>query len=89
MVAPVGFIGLGIMGLGQARNLVAALATSRSGRVDRSAAKAEAFSKEEEAAGNVTVVASAAEVVQRCSATYSMLSTLEDTVELRLSLRPS
>lgn len=75
MAAPVGFIGLGIMGIGQARNLL------RSGKSlvvwNRSAAKAEAFSKEEEAVGKVTVVASAAEVVQRCSVTYSMLSTLE------------
>ena len=73
--APVGFIGLGIMGLGQARNLL------RSGRSlvvwNRSVEKSEAFAAEELAAGKVTVAASAAEVVEKCSLTYSMLSTLE------------
>eukprot|EP01052_Picozoa_sp_SAG31_P061349 SAG31_NODE_20437_length_574_cov_1.290526_1_plen_62_part_10 len=61
MASPVGFIGLGIMGLGQARNLV------RAGRSlvvwNRSVAKAEAFSKEEEASGKVIVASSAAEVI--------------------------
>ena len=75
MAAPVGFIGLGIMGLGQARNLL------RSGKSlvvwNRSAAKAEAFKAEPDSAGKVEIAASAAEVIQRCGVTYSMLSTME------------
>ena len=73
--SPVGFIGLGIMGIGQARNLL------RSGRSlvvwNRSAEKTAAFAAEELSAGKVEIAATAAEVVDKCNLTYSMLSTLE------------
>ena len=75
MATPVGFIGLGIMGLGQARNLL------RSGRSlvvwNRSPEKSAAFAAEELAVGKVEIAASAAEVVDKCGLTYSMLSTIE------------
>ena len=75
MSAPVGFIGLGIMGLGMARNLV------RSGRElivwNRTADKSTAFSAEDGMVGKVTVASTPAEVVEKCALTYSMLSTLQ------------
>lgn len=77
----VGFIGLGIMGAGQARNLL------RSGRSlvvwNRSLEKSQALlSQAEELAGagsstKVEIASTAAEVIEKCSLTYSMLSTLE------------
>lgn len=85
--APVGFIGLGIMGVGMARNLL------RSGRSlvvwNRSRDKAEALAAEVEAtAGSssstatVTVAATPADVVEGCTLTYSMLSTLEASADV-------
>ena len=76
MSSPVGFIGLGIMGLGQARNLL------RSGRSlvvwNRSLEKSEALMAEELASGSkVEIASTAGEVIEKCSLTYSMLSTLE------------
>ena len=69
----VGFIGIGIMGIGMVRNLV------KSGRSllvwNRDASKAEAMKAE--FPDKVTVAATAADVINGCSVTYSMLSTLE------------
>jgi len=71
----VGFIGVGIMGLGMCHNLVKA---GRSIVVwNRDASKAEALAAEEVSKGKVTVVATAREVVERCTLTYSILSTIE------------
>lgn len=71
----IGFIGVGIMGLGMCHNLI------KAGRKlvvwNRDTSKAEALAAEEPSAGKVTVVKSAKEVVERCALTYSMLSTLE------------
>jgi 3-hydroxyisobutyrate dehydrogenase-like beta-hydroxyacid dehydrogenase len=67
----VGFVGLGIMGEGMARNL---LKDGRSLMVwNRSPGKAEALA--EEFPGKVAVAATPQEVVESCGLTYAMLST--------------
>ena len=70
----VGFIGLGIMGLGMADNL------AKGGRKlmvwNRSVEKSRAFQAKHEA-GVVEIAESAGAVVAACALTYSMLSTLE------------
>eukprot|EP00929_Paragymnodinium_shiwhaense_P090354 TRINITY_DN5050_c0_g1_i1.p1 TRINITY_DN5050_c0_g1~~TRINITY_DN5050_c0_g1_i1.p1 ORF type:complete len:294 (-),score=109.71 TRINITY_DN5050_c0_g1_i1:186-1067(-) len=75
MSETVGFIGIGIMGLGMCHNLI------KTGHHlvvwNRDKSKAEALAKEEASAGKVTVVDSAREVVEKCTLTYSMLSTIE------------
>jgi len=75
MTDEVGFIGVGIMGLGMCHNLI------KSGKKlvvwNRDTAKAEALANEEASAGKVTVVKTAKEVIERCGLTYSCLSTLE------------
>lgn len=75
MAEAVGFIGIGIMGLGQCHNLI------KSGRHlvvwNRDKTKAEALAAEEASKGKVTVVSSAKEVIEKCSLSYSMLSTIE------------
>ncbi|KAG8465713.1 hypothetical protein KFE25_005283 [Diacronema lutheri] len=72
--ATVGFVGLGIMGRGQADNLLARgfglLVWSRDAR------KAEALVAAH-ASGRVRIARSAREVVAGCELTYAMLSTLE------------
>jgi len=69
----VGFIGVGIMGRGMALNLLKA---GRSLLVwNRDVKKAEELAKE--FPGKVTVTSSVAEVVQKSTLIYSMLSTLE------------
>jgi len=74
MSGPIGFVGLGIMGKGMARNLLAKLpgdyvVWNRSAAA--SAELAAAFP------GKVTVAATAGEVVSKCKLTFSMLSTME------------
>jgi len=74
MSGPIGFVGLGIMGKGMVRNLITKLpgeyvVWNRS--AGASAELAAAFP------GKVTIAATAAEVVTKCSLTYSMLSTME------------
>lgn len=81
MSGPVGFIGLGIMGTGQARNLL------RAGRSlvvwNRSAKKAQELEAGDEAwKGRVETVSSPGEVVKKCDLVYSMLSTLEASSEV-------
>lgn len=70
--ATIGFVGLGIMGRGQAENLLRA----GFGLVvwTRDAAKADAFAAEH-APGRVRVAPSARGVVEACALTYAMLST--------------
>uniref|UniRef100_A0A6V1X3J8 6-phosphogluconate dehydrogenase NADP-binding domain-containing protein n=1 Tax=Heterosigma akashiwo TaxID=2829 RepID=A0A6V1X3J8_HETAK len=71
MSGEIGFIGLGIMGLGMAKNLVKA---GRSLVVwNRDVSKSEAFVLE----FGGQIAGSAKEVIERCEITYSMLSTLE------------
>jgi len=71
MSETVGFIGLGIMGLGMAKNL------AKSGKSlmvwNRDVSKSEAFAAE----FGCEIAASAKEVIEKCTITYSMLSTLE------------
>ena len=73
-MSKLGFIGLGIMGLGMADNL------AKGGRKlmvwNRSVEKSRAFQAKHEA-GVVEIAESAGAVVAACALTYSMLSTLE------------
>jgi len=71
----VGFVGIGIMGLGMCHNLLKAGRKLVVWNRDRS--KAEALAAEEASAGKVIVVATPGEVIERCTLTYSMLSTLQ------------
>jgi 3-hydroxyisobutyrate dehydrogenase-like beta-hydroxyacid dehydrogenase len=74
MSGPIGFIGLGIMGKGMARNLITKIPG------DYVVWNRSAAASEELAAafpGKVTIAATAAEVVAKCNLTYSMLSTME------------
>lgn len=74
----VGFIGVGIMGLGMCHNLL------KSGRSlvvwNRSREAADALAAEPASAGRVTVADTPAAVVAACDLTYSMLSTLDASV---------
>jgi len=75
MDQPIGFVGLGIMGKGMAANLLkkvegcSLVVWNRSPEVCNELVAA--------FPGKVTVAASAAAVIQQCSLTYSMLSTME------------
>ena len=73
-MSTVGFIGIGIMGLGMCHNLI------KSGRKlvvwNRSREAADKLAAEGEK-GIVTVVDSPADVIAACGVTYSMLSTIE------------
>ena len=74
-VAPVGFIGLGIMGQGMARCL---LSSGTPLHVwSRRSEVSEALAAEEELGASVTVASSPAAVIAACERTYLMLSTPE------------
>lgn len=74
MSGPIGFVGLGIMGKGMLKNLATKLEPNLV-IWNRSAAVCEEMAAA--FPGKIEIAASAAEVVQRCELTYSMLSTIE------------
>jgi|EP00927_Polykrikos_kofoidii_P060986 3-hydroxyisobutyrate dehydrogenase-like beta-hydroxyacid dehydrogenase len=75
MAEQVGFIGVGIMGLGMCHNLIKA---GRSLVVwNRDSSKSQSLAAETDAVGKVEVAASVKEVVEKCTLIYSMLSTIE------------
>lgn len=79
--SPVGFIGLGIMGKGMVRNLISKLDPSLSFVVwNRSADACQELITQ--FPDRVTSVATPAEVVRQCQTTFSMLSTIEASVDV-------
>eukprot|EP00520_Triparma_pacifica_P018874 CAMPEP_0118657284 /NCGR_PEP_ID=MMETSP0785-20121206/13938_1 /TAXON_ID=91992 /ORGANISM="Bolidomonas pacifica, Strain CCMP 1866" /LENGTH=319 /DNA_ID=CAMNT_0006550195 /DNA_START=32 /DNA_END=991 /DNA_ORIENTATION=- len=82
---PVGFIGLGIMGIGMASRLVSQGVAGTPTRPlivwNRSPSKSETF-KSSFPSSNIVVASSAKEVVEKCGVTYSMLSTPEAAAEV-------
>eukprot|EP00606_Chrysophyceae_sp_TOSAG23-5_P000155 GSChrysophyteH2.ASY1.ANO1.543.1 assembled CDS len=79
MSARVGFVGLGIMGKGMLTNLATKLSGVETFVVwNRSQAVCKEF--EDAFPGKIEIADTAAEVVQKCSITYSMLSTIDASI---------
>jgi len=76
---PIGFIGLGIMGKGMIKNMITKLDSNMPFIVwNRSPDVCQEIISQ--FPGRVSVVPTAAEVIQQCDITYSMLSTMEASV---------
>jgi len=79
MMSPIGFIGIGIMGRGMLKNLIDKI-DSKFVIWNRSSAVCDELHSQYP--DKITIAQSAAAVVQQCGVTYTMLSTMEASIDV-------